>query len=255
MVSRTYIILLALAAVLVSVTGAFFSVTGLVALFSGAGLSVAIMAGSLEFSKFVVVGFVYRFWGHIHRPLRVYLVFSVVVLMFITSVGIYGYLSNAYGVASIEVHAHLMAIESLEKENERIQGQMTDLKAFVDQIPKSRLSKKFEFQREYEPRMKELRAASEVVLKRIDERKLGFLHLQTKVGPVVYLAKAFGVDVDDVVKYLILIFVSVFDPLAVSLVFCLNLLIRLREKYRGDEYKIGAQSLTSPVDHRFRKVG
>jgi hypothetical protein len=255
MVSRTYVYLLALAAVLVSATGAFFSVTGLVALFSGAGVSVAIMATSLEFSKFIVVGFVYRFWGHIHKPLRVYLLFSIVVLMGITSLGIYGYLSNAYGVASIEVHAHLLAVESLEKENERIQGQMADLRAFVDQIPKSRLSKKFEFQREYEPKLKELRAASEAVLKQIDEKKLAFLHLQTKVGPVVYLAKAFGVDVDDVVKWLILVFVSVFDPLAVSLVFSLNLLIRLREKYRGDEYKIGAQSLTTPVDHRYRKAG
>ena len=253
MVSRTYIFLLAIAALLVSVTGAFFSVTGLVALFSGAGVSVAVMAGSLEFSKFVVVGFVYRFWGHIHRPLRAYLVFSVAVLMFITSLGIYGYLSNAYGVASVEVHSHLLAIESLEKENQRIQGQMADLRAFIDQIPRSRISKKFEFQREYEPKLQELRAASEAILKRIDEKKLDFLHLQTHVGPVVYLSKAFGLDVDDVVKYLILIFVSVFDPLAVSLVFCLNLLIRLREKYRGDEYKIGAHSLTSPVDHRFKK--
>src|SRR6185436_7796695 len=82
-------------------------------------------------------------------------------------------------------------------------------------------------------------------------RKLSFLHLQTKVGPVVYLAKAVGVDVDTVVKWLILIFVSVFDPLAVSLVFCLNLIIRLREKYRRNEFKIGAHSLTSPVDHRY----
>jgi len=254
MVSRTYVYLLALAAVLVSATGAFFSVTGLVALFSGAGISVAVMAGSLEFSKFVVVGFVYRFWGHIHKPLKAYLIFSIVVLMFITSLGIYGYLSNAYGVASVEVHAHLLAVESLEKENDRIQGQINDLRAFVDQIPKSRLSKKFEFQREYEPRLKELRAASETILKKLDEQRLSFLHLQTKVGPVVYLAKAFGVDVDDVVKWLILVFVSVFDPLAVSLVFSLNLLIRLREKYRGDEYKIGAQSLTTPVDHRYRKA-
>ena len=253
MVSRTYTYLLSIAAVLVSVTGAFFSVTGLVALFSGAGTSVAVMAGSLEFSKFIVVGFVYRFWGHIHRPLRVYLVFSIIVLMAITSLGIYGYLSNAYGVASVEVHTRLLAIDALSKENERVQGQITDLKAFVDEIPKSRMSKKFEFQREYEPKLQELERRSDVLLKQIEEKKISFLHLQTQVGPVVYLAKAVGADVDDVVKWLILVFVSVFDPLAVSLVFSLNLLIRLREKYRDNEYKIGAQSLTTPVDHRFRK--
>jgi hypothetical protein len=255
MVSRVYTVLLAIAAVLVSVTGAFFSVTGLMALFAGAGKSVAVMAGSLEFSKFVVVGFVYRFWGHIHKPLRVYLLFSVCVLMVITSLGIYGYLSNAYGAASVEVHSQLMAIESLEKENGRIEAQMADLRAFVDQIPKSRITKKFEFQRQYEPKMNELRSASEKLIKQIDDKKMAFLNLQTHVGPVVYLAKALGMDIDDVVKYLILIFVSVFDPLAVSLVFCLNLLIRLREKYRNNDYKIGAHSLTTPVDHRFRRAG
>jgi hypothetical protein len=252
MVSRTYTYLLAIAAVLVSVTGAFFSVTGLVALFSGAGTSVAVMAGSLEFSKFIVVGFVYRFWGHIHRPLRVYLLFSIVVLMAITSLGIYGYLSNAYGVASVEVHSRLLAIDSLEKENARVQGQINDLKGFIDQIPKSRMSKKFEFQREYEPKLVELEQRSDALQKEIEGKRVDFLHLQTQVGPVVYLAKAVGADVDDVVKWLILVFVSVFDPLAVSLVFSLNLLIRLREKYRNNEYKIGAQSLTTPVDHRFR---
>src|SRR5271154_1596018 len=153
MVSRTYIYLLALAAVLVSVTGAFFSVTGLVALFSGASISVAVMAGSLEFSKFIVVGFVYRFWGHIHRPLRVYLIFSVVVLMVITSVGIFGYLSNAYQVASVEVHSQMMGIESLEHENERVLGQIQELRAFVDEIPRSRISRKFQYQNEYAPKI------------------------------------------------------------------------------------------------------
>jgi hypothetical protein len=58
-----------------------------------------------------------------------------------------------------------------------------------------------------------------------------------------------------VVKYLIILFVSVFDPLAVCLVFCLNLAIRLNEKYRGNELKIAAHSITTPVDHRFRKAG
>jgi hypothetical protein len=76
------------------------------------------------------------------------------------------------------------------------------------------------------------------------------LTTNTKVGPLVYISKALGIDIDTAVNWLILIFVSVFDPLAVSLVFCLNLLIRLREKYRNDDYKIGARSLTTPVDHR-----
>jgi hypothetical protein len=254
MVSQTYIYLLAIAATLVSVTGAYFSVTGLATLFSGAAVSVLVMAGALEFSKFVVVGFVYRYWGHIHKPLKVYLIFSVVVLVMITSTGIYGYLSNAYQVASVGLHTHIMKMENLEAEKERIDTQISEMQAFIENIPKSRITKKFEFHREYEPKIKRLRKQAELVITEIAAKKQEFLSMQTKAGPAVYLAKTFGTDVDTVVSWFILVFVSVFDPLAVSLVFSLNLLIRLREKYRGDEYKIGARSLTSPVDHRFKRA-
>jgi hypothetical protein len=117
----------------------------------------------------------------------------------------------------------------------------------------NRISRKFEFQKEYEPKIQELRRQSDSVVQQLNQKKLGLLNTQSKAGPVVYLAKSLGMDVDSVVKWLILLFVSVFDPLAVSLVFCLNLIVRLREKYRNDEYKIGAHSLTTPVDHRVKK--
>lgn len=251
--TRVYIFLIGLAAIVVSITGAFFSVTGLAELFAGAFMSVIIMASSLEFSKFVVVGFLYRYWGHIPKLLRSYLLFAVVTLMTITSLGIYGYLSNAYQISSIGLHSALMEIDSLEQENQRIQLQVQDLMSFVDQIPNSRISKKFEFQREYEPKILDLRKKSENLVKEIFEKRQSLLSLNTKVGPIVHLSKVFGWDIDTTVNYLILIFVLVFDPFAVSLVFSLNLIIRLQEKYRNNEYKIGAHSFTSPVDHRFKK--
>lgn len=251
--SSIYLLTLTITTVLVSVTGAFFSVTGLASLFAGAPISVMVMAGSLEMSKFVVVGFVYRYWGHIHRPLRYYLIFSVVTLMVITSIGIFGYLSHAYQVASVGLNSSLLEIDALEKENDRINAQIAEFRGFIDQIPVTRISRKFEFQKEYEPRIQELRKQSHGIQQQINEKKITLLNTQSKAGPVVYLAKALGMEIDSVVKYLILLFVSVFDPLAVSLVFCLNLIVRLREKYRHNEYKIGAHSLTTPVDHRIKK--
>jgi hypothetical protein len=229
-------------------------VTGLTHLFAGASLSVAMMAGSLEFSKFIVVGFVYRYWGHIHKPLRAYLMFSIAVLMVITSVGIYGYLSAAYQVASMDIHSSMMEIDALEKQNKNVESQILDMKQFITDIPASRISRKYEFQKVYLPKIEELNQKSLTIVAEIEKKKHGMLKKNVDVGPIVYLAQALGTDIDSAVKYFILIFVSVFDPLAVSLVFCLNLLIRLREKYRNDEFKIGARSLTSPVDHRLKKV-
>lgn len=251
--SRVYLAFLFISTIFVSVSAAMFSVSGLMDLFAGAATSVLIMAGSLEFSKFVVVGVLYRYWGHIHAPLRAYLIFATVTLMLITSLGIYGYLSNAYQVSSINLHTQLLEIESLEKENTRLQTQISELRLFVDNIPATRLSRKLEFQKEYEPKIQNLQAESGKLVLKIDKKRQEMLSTNTKVGPVVFLAKTFRTDIDSMVQTIILLFVLVFDPLAVSLVFCLNLIIRLREKYRNDEYKIGAHSISSPVDHRYKK--
>lgn len=234
-------------------TAAYFSVTGLVALFSGSAASVATMAGALELSKFILVGFVYRYWGHIHKPLRAYLIFSLAILMVITSTGIYGYLSQAYQISSGDLHAQLLEIETMEAENSRVQTKIRDFQEFIEKIPNSRISKKFEFHQQYEPKIQELHSQSDNILREIAIKKQGLLKTNAKVGPIVYIAKALNADIDTVVNWLILIFVLVFDPLAVSLVFCVNLLIRLREKYRNDEARIGAHSLTTPVDHRFKR--
>lgn len=253
--SVIYIVLLLAATVVVSITGALFSISGLASLFGGAPKQVAVMAAALELSKFIVVGFVYRYWGHIHKPLRVYLIFSVLVLMVITSVGIFGYLSNAYEIAAGDLRAQMLEIEALQRENDRVQHQIADYRKFIDEIPVSRMSRKFEFQQEYAPKIAALQKESAGIMRTMDEKRQAMLKLNTKVGPVIYLSRAFGTDVDTAVKWLIILFVSVFDPLAVSLVFCLNLIVRLREKYRKNEYKIGAHSLTTPVDHRFQRGG
>ena len=166
--SVVYIVLLLISTVVVSVTGALFSITGLAALFGGAPKAVAIMAAALELSKFIIVGFVYRYWGHIHRPLRLYLVFSVVVLMIITSVGIFGYLSNAYEVAAGDLHTHMMEVGALERENERVTGQIAEYRRFVDEIPDSRISRKMEFQKEYMPKIDKLQTQSAKILTAID---------------------------------------------------------------------------------------
>ncbi len=248
--SKLYIRLLSISAFLIAVTGASFSIAGLTQLFAGAPRSVAFMAASLEFSKLVVTGFLYRYWGHISRTLRVYLTFAVVALVVITSLGIFGYLSNAYQIASLGLRTEQLNLKSAEGEVARIQGQVQQYQRFIDEIPNNRISRKFEFQKRYEPEIKRLRKRFDIVQRDSEIMKVKMLATHTELGPVVYVAETFGVSTDTVVRFLILLFVSVFDPLAVCLVFCLNLAIRLREKYRGNETRIGAHALAIPIDHR-----
>lgn len=253
--SRIYIRLLAAAAFSIALIGATFSIAGLAKLFAGAAASVAMMAAALEFAKLVATGFLYRYWGHIPRAMRSYMTFAVATLMLITSVGIYGFLSSAYQVSSIGLKAQEIKIAGLVAENERVLAQIAERQQFIESIPNSRISKKFEFQKTYAPEIAKLREESNAILTAIEAEKTAMLKTHVEIGPAMYLAEALGLPIDTVVRWLILLFVAVFDPLAVCLVFCLNLAIRLREKYRGNEVKISAHSVTTPVDHRFKKAG
>lgn len=254
--SRFYIAVLGITAFLIGATGAFFSIYGLSELFSGATKAVIFMASMLEFAKFVATGFLYRYWGHIHRVIRTYLTVAVLTLMAITSLGIFGFLSNAYQKSSLTLKTHQIKMAALVEEDQRVQKQIAEFRKFIDEIPSRRISKKFEFQNRYEPRIRKLQGTSMDLQSQISALKIELLNTQTKVGPLLYVAESLGVQVDTVAKWLIFVFVMVFDPMAVCLILCWNLSILLYEKYKGDESKIAARSvMIGPVDHRFKKAG
>ena len=252
--SRLYIVLLGIAALCLAFTGAAFSIFGIGQLFAGAAKYVILMAAVLEFAKIISAGFLYRYWGHVNSILRVYLVGAVITLVGITSVGIFGFLSSAYQKASFSLNTQNLKLKTLHDEAHRSETQLKEIYAFIDTIPRNRVSKKLELQKSYEPQIRRLKRKADDVHNQIAALKMEILNTQMKVGPIIYTAEALGAEVDTVVKYLILVFVLVFDPLAICLVFCWNLTIRLQEKYRGDEAKISARALMSePVDHRYRR--
>ena len=248
--SKLYVRLLSIAAFLIAATGASFSIAGLTQLFAGAPRSVAFMSAALEFAKLVVTGFLYRYWGHLSRALRAYLTFAVVALVAVTSLGIFGYLSNAYQLASLGLRTEQLKLKGAEDDAGRALTQILQYRKFIDEIPESRISRKLEFQRRYEPELKRLQRRYDTAQHDAEILKVKMLATHAELGPVIYVADTFGVSTDAVVRFLIFLFVSVFDPLAVCLVFCLNLAVRLREKYRGNETRIGARALAIPIDHR-----
>ena len=93
---RIFPLVIALSALAVSGSAAFYSVFGLSKLFAGASTQVIIMAGSLEFAKLVVASLLYQYWDTINKALRTYLSIACFILIIITSGGIYGFLSGAY---------------------------------------------------------------------------------------------------------------------------------------------------------------
>jgi hypothetical protein len=92
----TFPVVIALSALSVSVSAAFYSVSGLSKLFAGAAFAVILMAGSLEVAKLVIASLLYQYWATLNKLLRTYLTVATIVLVLITSMGIYGFLSAAY---------------------------------------------------------------------------------------------------------------------------------------------------------------
>lgn len=251
--SRVYIILLGSVALLISSVGAIFSIVGLTHLFAGAPYSVGLMAGSLEAAKLVTAGFLYRYWGHVNRIMRTYLSTAVVALSVITSLGVFGFLSHAYQKSSFGLKTKEVKIAQLKAERDQVREEIGKIEEFINNIPPSRISKKFEIYNQSRSQVDALTARANKIQDTIRELDMEKLDLQKDIGPLLDVASALDVPVDRVAKTLILLFVSVFDPLAICLVFAWGLAVRLREKYRGNEVRIGKLAMSKPVDHRYKK--
>ena len=227
MVAVLYISALILAAFSVSVLGAAFSVSGLARLFSGAALAVTLMAASLEFSKFVVAAFLHRTWnssmlfpilparlrrrperdhehGYFRLPLR--------------------RLSNFFGRSRSDSDQSGCAENRANPQHRRI----AHINRSIDEIPASRISKKIQARKDAEPQIQELQKKADLLGEEMKQLELKNLEVKTKVGPLIYVARAFHQDIDTVVKWLILVFVTMFDPLAICLVIATSEALKLK---------------------------
>lgn len=233
MVQLWIVIGLALSATAVSFLGATFSIIGVGKLFSGAILAVWLMAGALELAKFVVAAYLHQTWRNIGVVFRSYLVCCVVVLSLITSMGIFGFLSDAYSTSSAILESENINLQRLQNEQAHFNAEVVRITRSVDEIPDKRITKKLQARAEAEPAIRDLRNKISQTENQIAAAKIKIVDVKQKVGPLIYISKAFNMDIDTVVKYLILVFVSVFDPLAICLVIALS--DALVKRARGEQ--------------------
>ena len=215
-----------LSALLVAGSAAYYSVFGLSKLFSGAMFAVVVMAGSLEFAKLVSASFLYRYWNKINQILKIYMTIGVVTLVFITSAGIFGFLSNAYQGATVEFEKEstklLYKEDRLSQLEEDKQYLKEELELAISELPENYITAKRKLREDYNPKVLEINDEILGVKSEIGDLKTALIETGVDVGPAIYLARVFGTDVDTVVKFFIFILIFVFDPMAVSLVIAYN---------------------------------
>jgi len=234
-------------ALAISGVAAWYSIAGLVAIFSGAATAIIIMGGVLEAGKLVTASWLYRNWKQTPFLLKSYLTSAVVVLMFITSMGIFGFLSKAHLEHSISVGGtNELQITNLERQIARQQSIIADAETVLTQLD-SQVATLIEYDRIRGPtgsiavresQSDERRLLNETIdaayiridglqkdLTPIQQEKLA---LEVEVGPLKYIAELIYGDqardfFDEAVRWVILLIVFVFDPLAVLLLIAANM--------------------------------
>ena len=237
--------LVGIVALIVAGCAAFFSVQGLATLYAAKYIAVCVMAGGLEIGKLIAASFLHRYWKSISWLLKIYLTIAVVVLMAITSLGIFGFLTGAYQQSHVKVELTDVKQESLNSKKEFLNTEIKQLNERINTLNEARKSQENRLQqmssKSARPVYDDIKRSGEEIRTsraRIDELtnelfRVSQDSIQTKIegskevdiGTLKYVAKAFGVDMDTVVKWFTLAIVLVFDPLAVALVLAYNSLI------------------------------
>lgn len=251
--------MIALSALSVSASAAFYSITGLSKLFVGASFAVIIMAASLEVAKLVIASYLYQYWDKTKALLKVYLTLAVFILILITSAGIYGFLSSAYeqtASKNIVVEKQIAALEnkkvryldtrdSYSKEKAEIAKSTSELRQALSTgtmtqykdketgqiINVANTGNRKAFEKQLEKTLKKdsiLDSKISTVNDSIFSLESQVLDSQSKaetsgeLGPLKYISKLTGVPMDKIINWFILIIIFVFDPLAISLVIAAN---------------------------------
>jgi Tfp pilus assembly protein PilO len=235
--------LLAFTALLVAGCGAYFSVLGIATLFSGHFWQVAIMAGSLELGKLVATSFLYRYWKKIVWFLKLYMIVAVLVLMVITSMGIFGYLSSGYQVNAGKTELIDNKVALIEQQKTNIKNEIDQINARITTLNEARKSQEarlpqmsrrsaapvYEDMARAAEEIKGLTARAQVLQTTVFEKDNELISLSSEgnevhdIGTFKFVSESVGLPLDTVVKIFIICIVLVFDPLAVSLVLAYNI--------------------------------
>jgi uncharacterized protein YoxC len=249
--------LVSFTALTIAATAALFSVTGIGTLFAGAATAAMVMAGALELGKLVGISFLYRYWSEIPKVLKSYMLVASVVLIGITSAGIYGYLSSAYAKVAadpLKMNAEVQILNSqaqtLDEEIQRKTQRLDQIISLRGQqenridnlISKSTTGSNTSI-RSAQNSLTELNRTANTLQKEINQASAQRDSLKAKslttdvaittnsdIGTFVYISRAIGVPLDTVVKWFILVIVLVFDPLSICLVLAYNFLQKREQK-------------------------
>lgn len=233
----------------VATIAAYFSVIGLATMFSGAKVGVIVMASTLEFAKLVTAAYLHLVWKYLNY-MKYYLVTAVIVLMVITSLGIFGYLSRAHLEQTVTSGDYDLSVEIIEERKSAAQSKIDRLKdriTSLDEVlqtsrPQDRnyvnrvqTDEREQIARDIDAQVDQIGKYNEELL---PLRKAQLVQ-KSEVGPMLYVAEAiYGEDadkyLDNAIRWVIYLIIFVFDPLAVLLLVTSTSMVVREDKPKYD---------------------
>ena len=250
-----FIILLLFSALAVSAVAGYFSIVGLMSIFPAAAMSILAMGVVLEIAKLVTASWVYRYWDKAALVMKSYFTVAVIVLSLITSMGIFGFLSKAHLEHTISVGGdNELQIQNLERQIANERRIIADGEKVLQQLDGA-VQTLIDYDRIRGPEgsiavresQREERAATNLSIQRASESieeiqaalsplQSAALEIELEVGPIKYIAEMIYDQtdkntIDKAVRFIIIMLIFVFDPLAILLVIAANMSLR---EYRGE---------------------
>ena len=275
---RTFPLLIAFSALSVSASAAFYSVSGLSKLFAGAAFAVIVMAASLEIAKLVIASLLYQYRKTLPIFLKWYLSMACVVLILITSMGIYGFLSAAYQETAAKagnVDSQIALIETkrdnireqllvYNEEKSSINGAVASLRnglsnnkiQYTDTLGNIITTTSRATRNALEKQLDQAIDRQTIINAKVDQLNEKLFNYETEIvevsmsnevagelGPLKYLSGLTGIPMDEIINYLLLTIIFVFDPLAIALVIAANFAFAqlqpiTRENLYGEEVEV-----------------
>tara|TARA_R110000796_G_scaffold38418_1_gene96675 strand:+ start:543 stop:1685 length:1143 start_codon:yes stop_codon:yes gene_type:complete len=269
---RIFPFIITLAALSVSASAAFYSVSGLSKLFAGAAFAVIVMAASLEVAKLVIASLLYQYRKTLPIFLKVYLSIACFVLILITSMGIYGFLSSAYQETSAKAGSIDSQIALIEIKRDNVKEQLavyneekTSINGAISDLRSGLSNNKIQYtnaegqvitttssstRKALENQLDQAIDRQTTINDRVDDLNTKLFEYETEIvevstnneiagelGPLKYLSGLTGLPMDKIINYLLLTIIFVFDPLAIALVIAANFAFaQLSKKYKKNLY-------------------
>ena len=284
---RIFPFIIAFSALSVSASAAFYSVSGLSKLFAGATFAVIVMAASLEIAKLVIASLLYQYRKGLPKFLKYYLSVACIVLILITSMGIYGFLSAAYQETAAKSGSIDAQISLIEVKRDNVKGQLlvyneekssineavsslrnglsTNRIQYKDTLGNIITTQSSSTRRALEKQLDQAIERQTIINSKVDILNEDLFKYETEIvevstnndvagelGPLKYLSGLTGIPMDKIINYLLLTIIFVFDPLAIALVVAANYAFeqirpKTKENLYGEKVEIKEEPKIEPL--------